>query len=629
MSRGFDLETFEHRVYGRQYEEAARELLSLLSILDANVGVFGDDFSARTLAPCVTGKDADAHVLSRLTAAIMCLFSDPQFSLSPNGAAQLFNWHRWLSTLFSASPMRNADAILRSLNVRGANEEHLEIRNTDLSKLCALYGGDSRVPLDLDALWANNPQTVVALCMSLLSPRFCGTLEAHSKREMILPWLSARLHEIEDLEQLPVSILHDVYMHCSYADRPDKHDIKRAINQLVRRKLVQWGLEPLPDSDPNPVPAQKPVLLVVLEWFSANHSIYRTHSRTLEAARREFRVVGIGTRQVDEAGRAVFDSFIELPEGTLPEQLHFIAGVAREQGAHVLYMPSVGMFPLTMFLTNMRIAPIQAFALGHPATTHSSEMDYVVVEEHYVGDPACFSEQLLLLPQDGMPYRPSADLEALEITPVIREMPEMVKIAIAATTMKLNPVFLSTLAEIAAKCGRDVQCHFLVGHAFGLVYEQVVQVVRQYLGACGIVYRHQGYTEYMRTIGECDLFLNPFPFGNTNGIVDTVSAGLVGVCKTGREVHEHIDEGMFQRMNMPAWLVAETREQYIEAALRLIGNDAERNGLRRDYAGRDKVAVLFQGRPEIFGQKFVELVSQRENRISSFSKNPERSVCHA
>ena len=35
------------------------------------------------------------------------------------------------------------------------------------------------------------------------------------------------------------------------------------------------------------------------------------------------------------------------------------------------------------------------------------------------------------------------------------------------------------------------------------------------------------YEDYLAR-ARCDLFLDPFPYGNTNGIVDTVSQGLPG-----------------------------------------------------------------------------------------------------
>jgi len=607
----FNLERFEYHTYRRQHEEAARELIALLSMLDANFGQFSHEFSATPTMNGLKGGEIDAHLLSRIAAATMSLFADPRFELSPTGVEQLLTWHRWLSTLFAASPMRNADAVLRTLNVHGPAGESLEVATRDLAKLCLLYNGDSRVPLDLDALWEANPGLTAGLCLTLLAPRFCGSPEAHAKREIILPWLAARLEQIESLDVLPAAILHDVYMHCSYADRPDKHDIKSAINALIRRKLHEWNFSAMPP--PKSLEAgAKPVMFVVLEWFNASHSIYRTHSRTMEAARKLFRVIGVGAENVDTAGREVFDTFFELPEqASIQAQLQFISDLSRREGAHVLYMPSVGMYPLTMFLVNLRIAPLQIYALGHPATTHSPEMDYVVVEEDYVGDPACFSEELLLLPPDGMPYRPSASAQGIDIKAPIRETVQIVEIAVAATTMKLNPSFLSALARIANECKREVRFHFLVGQAIGLVYEQVIHLVSHFLGDCAVVHRHQPYDAYMRVIIGCDMFLNPFPFGNTNGIVDTISAGLVGVCRTGREVHEHIDEGLFTRLGLPSWLVTHTTDAYVAAAVRLICDDRERSELRRRHTGPDKVRVLFEGRPEILGEKLLALLNKR------------------
>ncbi len=599
----FNLERYEYHVYTRCYEPAARELFELLSMLDEHFGGFGDGFVARPTGVVLGGDDFDVHVLTRLAAATVSMLSDPEFRLSSGGLGQLMNWHRWLSTLFAAGPLRNADAVLRTLNVRGVDSDQIEVRAGDLHKLCVMYGSDSRMPLDLDALWEADRTLTAGLCLTLLAPRFCGSIEAHSKRELILPWLAARLAQIEDLEVLPTAILHDAYMHCSYADRADKHDIKRSINVLIERKLRQLGFAEAV-APRAAVPGAKPVMLVVLEWFNEQHSIYRTHSRTMEAAREIFEVVAVGIDEVDAAGRAVFDAFHLLPRhAPIAEQLRFIRELAQRLAAQVLYMPSVGMFPLTMFLANLRVAPLQVCALGHPATTHAREMDCVIVEEDYVGDPACFSERLLLLPADGMPYRPSAAARPELCAPAIRECPPVIEIAVAATTMKLNPGFLSACARIAREADRPVRFHFLVGQAVGLVYAQVARVVRQYLGDGAVVHAQQPYASYMEVIGRCDLFLNPFPFGNTNGIVDTVSAGLVGVCKTGREVHEHIDEGLFGRLGLPSWMVARTVDDYVAAALRLIRDDAERCALRWRHAGAERVQVLFEGRPEILGRR--------------------------
>ena len=112
----------------------------------------------------------------------------------------------------------------------------------------------------------------------------------------------------------------------------------------------------------------------------------------------------------------------------------------------------------------------------------------------------------------------------------------------------------------------------------------------------------------MQALNQCDLYINPFPYGNMNGIADMAFQGLVGVCRTGPDVHEHIDEGIFHRLGLPDWLIASTDEAYVQAAVRLAENHAERLALRRDLLKRQAVEVLYQGRPDVLGQKLLALV---------------------
>lgn len=614
--KNFELEKFEYLCYRHDLEGGARALILLLRQLDVEYGMLNSDFSVGGPLTNLLQEESDQHYLARIAAAASALLSDPALFFAPEHHVDLFGLHRWLAAIFAASPFGNADHILRSLNLAGPDFlQDIEVAPANIFKFCLLYHPNSEIRLDLDALWAFDPVMAASLCIGLLSPRFLGTHAAHSKREAILPWLTKKLPEIADLEQLPLGVLHDVYMHCSYADRADKHDIKRSISGLIKRKLDAQGLE---DRVALAAIAEgKPVLLVVLEWFSSGHSIYRTHSRTLEAARERFHVVATGYAAcVDEITRKVFDEFVPLEGGPMVEQLRAIQDLAAARNAQILYMPSVGMFPLTMFLATLRVAPLQCMALGHPATTHAPAVDYVVVEEDYVGDPACFSETLLRLPTDGMPYRPSAHTPAL-YPKGPRANVDCVRIAVCATSMKLNPGFLEACAEIGRRSSVKVHFHFLIGQCQGLIQPQVNRMVRQSLGELATVHAHQPYPEYMATIAGCDMFLNPFPFGNTNGIVDTVSAGLVGVCLSGREVHEHIDQGIFERLGFPDWLVAQSRPAYVTASLRLIANHQERAELQSRLAGPEQVKRLFRGRPEALREAFLGLLAERQPIVSA------------
>lgn len=620
MSDVFSINKFEYHCYRREHEIAGRQLLALLQRIDQHYGVMMD---VDDWAQSVEAQDImDEHLTTRLASAITALVTDPGFTISDYGISRLANFHRWLSALFAVSPFRNADHVLRSLGTDAEAKNTLAMRSGETRKFQLFYLTDSEMRLDWDVFWQFDKISAANLAISLLATRLVASPAAHQKREMLLRWLPGRLDEIESLDQLPSGVLHDAYMHCSYADLAGKHDIKKSINTLIRRKLASLDLHDvtrlaaapaLPAlREANPDTGGKPVLLVVLEWFSKNHSIYRTHSQTMVAMRDKFHLIGMGYEsRVDEAGRNVFHEFIALEGNNVWDHVAHVRKVSEERAAQTMYMPSVGMFPSTMILANLRVAPLQMMALGHPATTHGHAIDYVVVEEDYVGDPTCFSEKLLQLPKDGMPYRaPSAllELQLAKGTLPPSASPETVRVAVAATIIKLNPGFLRTCGEIAREAGVPVEFHFLVGQASGLTYPQVRNIVRRLVGKEAVVHKHQNYDRYMKVIVDCDLFLNPFPFGNTNGIVDTVWAGLVGINKTGPEVNEHIDEGMFARLGFPKWMTARTREDYKTAALRLINNRDERLKFATELAGPQAIEkLIFEGRPQILGERIMEL----------------------
>lgn len=267
----------------------------------------------------------------------------------------------------------------------------------------------------------------------------------------------------------------------------------------------------------------------------------------------------------------------------------------------------------TIFASNTRVAPIQVIALGHPATTYSDFIEYVIVEDDYVGSEDCFSEKLLRLPKDALPYVPSA-LAPEKVDYILREQPDRVNIGIASTTMKLNPYFLAACRRIREQAKVDVHFHFALGQSIGITHPYVERFIRTYLGDAATVYPHSPYLRYLDVLRRCDMLINPFPFGNTNGIIDMVTLGLVGICKTGPEVHEHIDEGLFKRLGLPDWLIADTADEYVARAIRLAENHEERLALRRDIIANNKLSTLFSGNPQPMGEILLQKVRDLAGR---------------
>lgn len=600
----------EAEIAKKDYEAACRELLAILGKFDSNFG--GIQEIECNFPQQLNGLEEEraVYLCTRLANAITALFTDPNLVISESGAKSFLVLQRWISLIFASSPFVNADHILQiySQNPDPEGDIHLSSNKSDFIKFCIMYLPESNKNVNLNALWNIDKNLCASLCFALQSPRFIGTPAAFHKRAVVLQWFPEKLAEFANLNDIPANISHDVYMHCSYDTAKNKHDIKRALNQVIRRHLVEQGWK---DREITGIAEKngKPVMVVLLEHFHGSHSIYRTHSTSMIAAREHFHLIGLGSDKVDQLGRDVFDEFHELSGANIFDRLNVAREICEKNGAAVFYMPSIGMDLTTIFASNTRLAPVQVIALGHPATTHSDFIEYVIVEDDYVGTEDCFSETLLRLPKDALPYVPSASAPE-QVEYHLRENPEVVNIGIASTTMKLNPHFLEALKTIRDKAKVKVHFHFALGQSLGITHPYVKRFIKSFLGDSATAHAHTPYHNYLNILRNCDMMVNPFPFGNTNGIIDMVTLGLVGVCKTGNEVHEHIDEGLFKRLGLPEWLIAHSVEEYIERAIRLAENHDERLALRRQIIENNGLKTLFTGNPSPMGIVLLEKVKE-------------------
>ena len=618
---------FEQEVAAKNYEAACVELLDILSKIDTNFGgIEGIEIDYPSQLNDELVQEKIKHFCTRVAVAMSELFSDPKLDISEGGAQRFFTLQRWINMIFASSPFVNADHVLQTYNRNpdkaNLSDFHLDNARSSLIKFCIFYLPESNVNVNLDALWNLDPELCASLCFALQSPRFIGTDQAFSKRGTLLQWFPEKLATIENLNNLPSAISHDVYMHCSYDIAENKHWVKKALNQVIRRHLLQGGWT---DRDVTKLGERngKPVMVVLLEHFHSSHSIYRTHSTSMIAARERFHLIGVGNEAVDAAGQAVFDEFHLLKGDNIFSKLNELKEICEKNGAAVLYMPSIGMDLTTIFASNTRLAPVQVIALGHPATTHSDFIEYVIVEDDYVGSEKCFSEQLLRLPKDALPYVPSA-LAPQHVEYRLRENPEVVNIGIASTTMKLNPYFLAALKAIRDRANVKVHFHFALGQSSGVTHPYVERFIKSYLGNDATAHPHAPYDQYLRILHNCDMMVNPFPFGNTNGIIDMVTLGLVGVCKTGAEVHEHIDEGLFKRLGLPEWLIANTVDEYVERAIRLAENHQERLELRRHIIENNGLQTLFTGDPSPMGKVLLEKFE--EWKAANLAEKPKKKA---
>lgn len=393
-------------------------------------------------------------------------------------------------------------------------------------------------------------------------------------------------------------------MHCSYAITPKKHAIKADLTRQMRQACLEYGCREAPVEPARFMP-ERPTIVVVGENFHIGHAVHRTHSRAVAALRERFHVVGV--IHPDPTGTPIANLFHEclpITSGELLSQVKQLSdAILERKPALVLYL-GVGMVTQVIALSSLRLAPVQCVSFGHTATTMSEAMDYFILPEDFAGAARTFSEKVLKLPKAAMPFapRPFTRLDRPPADGIIR-------VAVPASTMKLNPRLFDALARIAAGVTSRLEFHFFPLAGTGLPYLELSRVLKaQVPGAT--VFPELPHEAYMERLSKCDLFLCPFPYGNMNGIIDCFRFSLPGVCLDGAESHSHADAAFFARIGLPSALAANTVDEYVATAVRLIDDPAWRSSCAKVVTAADLDAAFFKGDTSLFCDAIAALISQ-------------------
>jgi hypothetical protein len=112
-----------------------------------------------------------------------------------------------------------------------------------------------------------------------------------------------------------------------------------------------------------------------------------------------------------------------------------------------------------------------------------------------------------------------------------------------------------------------------------------------------VVHENMHYTDYMTTLAQCDLVMSPFPFGNTNGFIDSVRLGLPVVCMDGPEAHSHTDIALSKRFGLPEFCRTDNIKDYINAVLQLIDDNDLRVGASQNLVALNVDELLYGDQP--------------------------------
>jgi len=599
MSDRPSLPLLERLVAENRFAEALQMAISILQAIDHRAGRV-DNVVAETSYPGGTEEDIAVVFATRFAAAYGRLMTESRLEITTNNFELLLAQYRWIDLIFSLGGFRTSDNFL-SLIAQDAGNNQLTFAGTNFLRLLALLTMNSFINIDFDQFWRANPVASAVAFFNYISSRYVFSRRAFEFRERLLEWIPARLSEVK-FGGMTLARLPEVYMHCSYAMTPKKHAIKRPLMAQMRRACLEAGAVeatiPIPEKS-----GERATIVVVGERFTPGHAIFRTHSRAVQSLREKFRLVGV--LEPNPIGTPIADSFdecIAIPRGDFFAAVRTAAAEIAARRPVLIFYPSIGMVPQVIALAALRLAPIQCASYGHMATTMSPVMDYMIFPEDFINAPHCFSEKILALPKAAMPFTPRAPVN------VTRQRPDgTVRVGIPASTMKLNPLLFDAFARIGAGAKTNLVFQFFPLAAMGLPYFELSRILRTRLPRA-TVFPEAPHPTYMERLSRCDLFLCPFPYGNTNSIVDSFHVGVPGICLDGEEAHAHTDSALFARIGLPAELTAQSVDEYVAAAIKMIDDEAWRAKCTEIVRNADLHAAFFSGDPSLFCAAIEKLI---------------------
>lgn len=596
------LERFEKMVYRKDYNAAGGELLQILSYIKRGSGfhIYGQMPKIET-------------VFTRLAGAIGSMFADPGFAINFDGFVRLMVEHATLHSIFKVSSFRSMDHILYAVADRPADTpDKISFSNNGvIQKMMVCWSLESQLDIDFDALSKASPEWCSAAIMGYLAIGGVHKEKAYQRKLELM-----KLRHIIDAVPLPEPLLlafADVYMHCSYLDTPNKHEIKKILNRKVRELLIALIPFQIVEKERGQmVRKERPTVVVPLEWFGSHHAMYRCYAPSIRQLRKKFNVVGIGrSSELDEASKSEFDRVVLLDTQNVDIRSMLQAIVA--QDADIIWYPSLGMTCWWTALSTLRLAPIQVMSPGHPATSHSDAIDYIISDGDLFGDEGNYSETCVHMPVGGARYIQSSALDRLKLA----DKPDdgVVRLAVPAMVMKLNPPFLAALKRIGEAAAGKVEFNFFPNQI--ATYNEVIRSDLAEWIPDAVIHPRMEYQDYMHELSKCDLMLSSFPFGGTNSTIDAFLAGVPVLTMEGDQILSRSDASMIRRVGMPERFIVHSVDEYVDSALQLIESPGDIAAASTNLMESDIRGLFYgDGQSEVSDAFLSAMVSIYEREIN-------------
>lgn len=397
----------------------------------------------------------------------------------------------------------------------------------------------------------------------------------------------------------------------SFATSNNKYAAKPVFAEIARDMLRESGIADDGETEKLKASAVKSRVVVITEHLQPGGVMLRCYGNVIASLKPHFEVIlaaELPSKCPEHAELAHQQYYFEPDHAKLDKLVTAI----RDFAPQAIFFPSVGMTWWTYALSLLRLAPLQAASIGHPSPVGSGRMDYLAVQNRIWSPEATALEATLQYESHPISMEPyvSAWFRDLQARSGEHRGNGQVRIAINASSMKLNAVFMSALRRIREEHGRNIRYRFFP-HGAGIRHSSLIRRIQSWFPDAEVM-AGAGYQQYMEWLAECDLMLQSFPFGGTNTTLDALALGMPVVCMDGPELHSRIDAALLEQTGLATELLASNPDDYARIAGKLIADADMRS--RTGFHARTHIVQAMEQEPSgnTLGQALKKAVSELE-----------------
>jgi hypothetical protein len=337
------------------------------------------------------------------------------------------------------------------------------------------------------------------------------------------------------------------YFWSDYFDSKIARKIKRQFNSSLNLPIL--------DNVPNP----SHIAIITGNW-KPTHAVVKSVGRIVYALAEKYKLTLVHLGPIDaQADLSIFKNVSQVSATKYGLDLSEIQSTTF--GA-ALFLDT-GLTSESIYLSNMRLAPLQIACHGHPVSGRGNEIDYFLSgrQVEILNAKKNYSENLILLPGSGV-------LPSLPTIKIKSQLSDQIKVAVPWSAIKYNMEMFHCLKELQNTGAHLV---FLPGSSIHRCQASIPvrMSMLDYFGKNITIVPNLPYDKYLEVLANCHFAVDSYPFGGYNTVLESLWCGRPVVTLEGTQWFNRVASYLLRRANMDE-VVTTSYKQYTEVAKSLI-----------------------------------------------------------